>query len=269
MLAMALIGIGLLATAAPAQRTPVPRSGPLTPIVVTPHPGEVCVTKYEDANGNGARNAGEAALAGWQFTIRNSANVQVAQGVTDATGRYCRILPVGNYSVAETLQPGWTQTDPAAGARSVSIPTAQTVNIVFGNRRPPSVSRPDLRIDTAFNRAIAPRPPGGVLALVVTTTQAAGLPVGTQITIQGSMTPPGPFSPMTVLTAGWTCSGTWASFQCSKVIASPTIELVELHTTYPANLVGSPFTYTATLSMVGTNDANPADNIRTVNATLP
>jgi hypothetical protein len=74
---------------------------------------------------------------------------------------------------------------------------------------------------------------------------------------------------MTVLTAGWNCNGSWASFQCSKTLGSPTAEVLELHTTYPASLAGSPFTYSATVSMVGINDANPANNTRTVNATLP
>jgi hypothetical protein len=240
---------------------------------VTAHPGRLCITKYADVNGNGARDPGEVALSGWQFTIRNSSNAAVAQGTTDASGRYCRNLPAGSYAAAETPRPGWVLTDPAGGgARPAVIVSAQTLDIAFGNSRLArgTGSRPDLRIDTAFNRSLAPRPPGAILGIFVTTAQSTALPVGAPITIQGSLQPAASFSAMTVLTPGWTCTGSWGGFQCSRTLGSAsTAEVLELHTTYPTSLAGSPFTYSATVSIAGTPDANPANNARTITDTLP
>jgi hypothetical protein len=50
--------------------------------------------------------------------------------------------------------------------------------------------------------------------------------------------------------------------------AAPT-ETFELRTSYPATLAGMPFTYSATISMNGNIDPNPANNSRTINGTLP
>ncbi len=104
-----------------------------------PPPGKICVTKYNDLNGNGVRDGGEPPLPNWQFAIRNSANVIVANGLTHVSGQFCtaQTLTAGTYTVGETLQPGWMQTDPAGGSKTVVLAAGQTAQVLFGNRQSP------------------------------------------------------------------------------------------------------------------------------------
>ncbi len=105
----------------------------------------VCVTKYNDLNGNGARNTGEPDLPGWAFSVKNASGVVVDSGVTDAQGQWCTTqpLPVGAASVVETAQPGWFNTDPGGSSlvKAVALAAGQTANVKFGNRVPPSTGK--------------------------------------------------------------------------------------------------------------------------------
>ncbi len=94
--------------------------------------GRVCVDKFEDTNGNGKRDAGEAALPGWTFSM-----VSGLSGQTDAKGRICWDLPPGNYSVSETMQPGWISTNPGGQnpTKPFTVISGQTTNVSFGNRK--------------------------------------------------------------------------------------------------------------------------------------
>ncbi len=104
-----------------------------------PPPGKICVTKYNDLNGNGIRDGGEPPLPNWQFAIRDSANAVVANGLTHVSGQFCtaQTLAAGTYTVGETLQPGWVQTDPSGGIKTVVLAAGQTAQILFGNRQGP------------------------------------------------------------------------------------------------------------------------------------
>lgn len=105
----------------------------------------VCVTKYNDLNGNGARNTGEPALPGWAFAVKNASGVVIDSGVTGAQGLWCTTqpLPVGAVTVAETPQPGWFNTDPGGSTptKALSLVAGQTANVKFGNRMPPSTGK--------------------------------------------------------------------------------------------------------------------------------
>jgi hypothetical protein len=94
--------------------------------------GQVCVEKFEDTNGNGKRDAGEAALAGWTFSM-----VSGLYGQTDAKGRICWNLPPGNYSVSETMQPGWISTNPGGQnpTKPFTVISGKTTIVSFGNRK--------------------------------------------------------------------------------------------------------------------------------------
>lgn len=73
----------------------------------------VQITKYNDLNQNGNQDTGEGGLGGWHFSVRDALNVVVATGITDGTGMVSfEDLPVGNYTVCETQQVGWVNTDP-------------------------------------------------------------------------------------------------------------------------------------------------------------
>ena len=81
---------------------------------------QVCGAKYEDMNGNGARDPGELGLGGWEITLYRKAYLICDVGTwepyatvkTNPDGTYCfGGLPPGLYKVAEEQRTGWKQTD--------------------------------------------------------------------------------------------------------------------------------------------------------------
>lgn len=103
-----------------------------------PATARVCVTKYNDLNGNGVRDAGEPPLAGWAFVIKDTAGMVIAFGTTNKEGRYCSEakLPAGPVTVTETLLAGWVSTDPggATPSKTATLSSGQTWTVAFGNR---------------------------------------------------------------------------------------------------------------------------------------
>jgi uncharacterized repeat protein (TIGR01451 family)/fimbrial isopeptide formation D2 family protein len=96
--------------------------------------GGIQVTKYNDANRNGARDAGEAGLQGFVFTVK-SFGVTVATITSDAGGTATAVnLNAGTYTVTETQQTGWTSTDPGSSlTKTVTVNAGQTTSVLFGN----------------------------------------------------------------------------------------------------------------------------------------
>ncbi|RDE49091.1 MAG: tandem-95 repeat protein, partial [Candidatus Accumulibacter meliphilus] len=85
--------------------------------------------KYNDLDGNGARDAGEPGIEGWTIFLDSNGN-GVLDGnetstLTDADGnyRFSGLLPA-LYTVAEVQRDGWTQTSPLPGPVGVAISTA-------------------------------------------------------------------------------------------------------------------------------------------------
>ncbi|CAN1499052.1 hypothetical protein MCEMIH16_00439 [Caulobacteraceae bacterium] len=105
-----------------------------------PLPSEICVRKYNDLNNNGARDAGEPPLSSWQFTVRNSSNTIVGVGSTGGAGQWCTptLIPPGTYTVTETPQAGWTNTDPGGSTpvKTVVVGSNAASTVWFGNRQP-------------------------------------------------------------------------------------------------------------------------------------
>lgn len=94
--------------------------------------------KYRDSNGNGVRNAGEAALAGWQITASlQPTGTLMYTGTTNSLGRVnFSFIPAGTWEVCEVLQDGWVNTQPggASPCYTVTLTPGQTVSRNFGNR---------------------------------------------------------------------------------------------------------------------------------------
>jgi hypothetical protein len=64
---------------------------------------------FNDANGNGVRDAGEAGLANWQ--VRLVGGPSVLSTISDSDGKYhFDNVGAGNFTVELTVQPGWTGT---------------------------------------------------------------------------------------------------------------------------------------------------------------
>ncbi|HPS91530.1 MAG TPA: SdrD B-like domain-containing protein, partial [Methanothrix sp.] len=94
--------------------------------------------KFEDLNGNGAKDAGESGLSGWTIKLMSGAT-EIAGTQTGADGAYSftDIAP-GSYTVEEVSQAGWARTCPASpGTHPVTLVSgiAGPNNIDFGNAR--------------------------------------------------------------------------------------------------------------------------------------
>jgi len=105
---------------------------------VKPTPGGICVTKFNDANGDGVRQPGEPTLGGWQFGLTGPSG-PLTGSTGDQTGQWCtsRTLSPGTYTITETTKPGWVSTTPggASPQLSVVVTAGQVTQVVFGNRR--------------------------------------------------------------------------------------------------------------------------------------
>jgi uncharacterized repeat protein (TIGR01451 family) len=117
--------------------------------------------KWNDANGNGVINPGEAGLSGWTIQLTGPVNQTTTTG-TGGTYRFCG-LPPGTYTVAEVLLPGWVRTfPPTPGTHTVTLAANQVVTgRNFGNRR--VIVFPDFVVRNLT--AIPPGIPGGNVAL--------------------------------------------------------------------------------------------------------
>ena len=91
------------------------------------------VYKFSDDDEDGRRDDSEAMLAGWEFTLYDSADNELARGLTDANGKLEFFpVPTGSYKVTETPQAGWENTTPLT--RELAI-NGQCTEVWFGNSR--------------------------------------------------------------------------------------------------------------------------------------
>ncbi|MDP6542587.1 MAG: SdrD B-like domain-containing protein [Phycisphaerae bacterium] len=79
--------------------------------------------KFEDLDGNGIRDIGEAVLDGWVIELVDPATGNVIAARTTAGGGFYSFsgLTPGDYELREVLQDGWVQTCPDPGVYSVSL----------------------------------------------------------------------------------------------------------------------------------------------------
>ena len=103
--------------------------------------GTISGVVYADADGDGTRDAGEPALAGWTvFLDRNLNGVREAgepATTTDAAGAYRFTVEAGTYVVREVVQAGYAQTAPASVAYIVTVSSASpATGRDFGNAPP-------------------------------------------------------------------------------------------------------------------------------------
>jgi len=106
------------------------------------------VFKYNDIDGNGVFDNGDVGLPGWQFTITGppssivsgNTTVTTVSGNTDVNGFFgVLIVATGNYTITETGQAGWVNTDPGPNPPG-TYPAIKIVNVtepdtvvMFGN----------------------------------------------------------------------------------------------------------------------------------------
>lgn len=102
-----------------------------------PLPGSISGTKFNDANGNGLLDSGEAGVAGVTIHLSSGSGTALASTVTDASGAFSfSNLAAGSYALAEDLPPGYLQTRPGGnGTIDVSLAPGQAVtDALFGNQ---------------------------------------------------------------------------------------------------------------------------------------
>jgi uncharacterized protein (DUF2141 family) len=195
-----------------------------------PLPGELCVLKYNDANGNGVRDGGEGPLPGWTFT-RSGGGMPTLSGATGANGRWCAgtLLPPGSYTVAETMKPGWSSTDPGGSTpvKTAVITPNGTTTVEFGNRQNPLPG--ELCVlkynDTNGNGV---RDGGeGPLPGWTFTRGGGGMPTLSGATgangrwCAGTLLPPGSYTVTETMKPGWTSTDPGGSTPAKTAVITP------------------------------------------------
>lgn len=121
------------ATAAPVEPT-------AAPVEVLPSPtlspalgeGAICITLYNDANGNGILDAGEALVAGGGFVLRDqSANAIGTYTTTGVNEPYCfEGLASGTYQIASEVPAEYVATTRTTW--DLTLAAGSTANVEFG-----------------------------------------------------------------------------------------------------------------------------------------
>ncbi len=111
--------------------------------------GSISGQKFEDSDGDGVKDVGEAGLAGWTIFIDSDNDGVKDAGetstTTDSSGNYSFTdLTAGNYTIREVQQTGWVQKTTNPAPITIASGTAAT-DIDFGNRQ-----EIDLEIEKAF-----------------------------------------------------------------------------------------------------------------------
>jgi hypothetical protein len=120
----------------PAELT---RGGMAFDDIVIDTGGVITGLVFNDANGNGTQDSGEAGVAGVTIYLDTMPNGMFDSGeqsaVTDATGRFRLInVAAGTYTVREVVPPGSVPTTPMGGVATVTVTNGATTGpILFGN----------------------------------------------------------------------------------------------------------------------------------------
>ncbi len=101
-------------------------------------PGTASGTVYLDGNGNGQLDNGEGGLSGWKVTLHaNNGSTPDQTYTTGASGAYSFTgLAAGTYTLTETRQSGYQETQPAGGSLSYTFTVTSefTGTFNFGNQ---------------------------------------------------------------------------------------------------------------------------------------
>ena len=105
----------------------------------------ITVTKFYDVNGDGNRDAVEPSLEGWYMSlysgygcIGDPIDSKWTAG-EDGSCNFTGLLP-GEYSVKETLKPGWEVTYPDTVCQNLTLASGENAKISFGNHGNLSIS---------------------------------------------------------------------------------------------------------------------------------
>jgi hypothetical protein len=138
--------------------------------------GTITGTKFEDVNGNGARDPGEGGLAG--VTIRISGPLGSFSTTTDAEGSFSFTgLAAANYTISEVVPDGYRQTFPAPpGTMTIALSPGQTATALFGNQAVAAAtgSISGLKFDDANGNGAQDAGESGVAGVTINLFAASG-----------------------------------------------------------------------------------------------
>ena len=121
----------------PAEEQPAEEAQPEqvdeVAVEIAPGDGGICVTLYEDKNGNGIRDPDESLIAGGVFGLFDAATLsELGSYITDgASEPYCFLdLISGNYRVTSDVPESYTQT--TRNDWDLTLAAGSTANLEFG-----------------------------------------------------------------------------------------------------------------------------------------
>jgi large repetitive protein len=138
-------------------------------------PGGITVKVYVDRNRNSTDEPTDPGLAGVTVEVRNSSNVVVATGVTDASGNVSfPTLPAGDYTVVETQPAGYGSSQNPLNSVPVTVATGTTQTVKFGETAS-TLAGKVYRDDNNDGTQQAGEP--SLAGVTVTLTPAVGAPI--------------------------------------------------------------------------------------------
>jgi hypothetical protein len=156
-----------------------PRDDP-TPIIATGFailalgrvgaPAQISGTVYEDTNGNGTRDSGEAGLGGWTVFVDVNGSDNPAgqpQALTAADGSYSiQNLPEGSFPVRIVGQAGYTCTQPSGCSYTEKFTSdVNLTELDFGEHKPVAATTATTTTTTTTAAAATPQPVSAVQAV--------------------------------------------------------------------------------------------------------
>ena len=181
-----------------------------------PLPGSISGMKFNDANGNGLLDAGEAGVAGvtinLHFAVGDVSGI-LATTVTDDSGNFSFAnLVAGDYAIEEVVPSGYRQTTPA-GNGIIAVPLAPGQNVqglLFGNQLIPIVQFGAISgmkfNDLNGNGVLDPGEPG-LAGVTINLQPSAGNPVTTTTDTAGNFSfqdlTPGTYTVSEVVPSGY------------------------------------------------------------------
>lgn len=137
--------------------------------------GTVSGTKFNDADGDGVRDAGESGLSGWTFYVDYNGNGNLDQGEPSATsandGSYTITgVKPGTYTLREVSQSQWNCTTPSPCTYSVTLNGNASTGNVFGNHQ----LKPSILLDKT---GPASAEAGSLVAYTINITNNGELPL--------------------------------------------------------------------------------------------
>jgi len=89
-------------------------------------------TVFEDLNGDGKQDDGEAALAGWTVFLDANNNGKLDPGeltaATDSQGNYHFTVTPGTYNIREVLMKGFKAETPSSGVYTIALVGGQDIS---------------------------------------------------------------------------------------------------------------------------------------------